>query len=99
LDSVYPDLLKRKTDVFAVSTITDKGNNIEDWKNFVKNNKLRFKNYADPKFLMNPLFLVLYHIKATPEYFILDKNNKIIAKKLAPEQMVGFIDNYNKTLK
>jgi peroxiredoxin len=99
LDSVYPDLLKRKTDVFAVSTITDKGNNIEDWKNFVKNNKLRFKNYADPKFQMNPLFLVLYHIKATPEYFILDKNNKIIAKKLAPEQMVGFIDNYNKTLK
>jgi peroxiredoxin len=99
LDSVYPDLLKRKTDVFAVSTITDKGNNIEDWKNFIKNNKLRFKNYADPKFQMNPLFLVLYHIKATPEYFILDKNNKIIAKKLAPEQMPGFIDNYNKTLK
>jgi hypothetical protein len=41
----------------------------------------------------------LYKIKATPEYYILDKDNKIIAKKLAPDQMLEFIDNYERLKK
>lgn len=101
LDSLYPTLLKNDCDVFSVSTVADegKGENIEMWKKFIRDNKLKFKNYADPKYQMSPLFKVLYKIKGTPEYYLLDKNNKIIAKKLAPEQIVDFLNNYKKTLK
>lgn len=101
LDSIYPTLLANDCDVFSVSTVTDegKGENIALWKNFIKDKKLRFKNYADPKYQMNPLFKVLYKIKGTPEYYLLDEKNKIIAKKLGPEQLVDFLINYKKSLK
>jgi hypothetical protein len=48
---------------------------------------------------MNPLFKVLYKIKGTPEYFLLDEKNVIIAKKLGPEQVLDFIINYRKNNK
>ncbi len=99
LDSIYPSLLKEGCDVFAVCTVTESGDNVNIWKKFIRDNKLRFKNYADPKFAMTPSFRILYSIKGTPEYYILDRQNKIIAKKLAPEQMVDFLKNYKKTLK
>lgn len=96
LDSLYPAILKAGADIFAVATISSAGDNIKMWKDFIVSNKLRFKNYADPNHQMSPLFMILYKIKGTPEYYILDKNNKIIAKKLAPEQMVEFIESYDK---
>lgn len=101
LDSLYPTFLKNDCDVFSVSTVADegKGENIAMWKKFIRDNKLKFENYADPKYQMNPLFKVLFKIKGTPEYFLLDQNNKIIAKKLAPEQIVDFLTNYKKSLK
>ncbi len=99
LDSLYPTLLKNGCDVFAVSTVSESGENVAQWKNFVRDHKLKFKNYGDPKHQMNPLFKILYHIKGTPEYYILDRQNKIIAKKLAPEQMVDFLINYKKSIK
>lgn len=100
IDSLYPTYLKNDCEVFSVSTVADegKGENIALWKKFIKDNKLRFKNYADPKYQMSPLFKVLFKIKGTPEYYLLDQNNKIIAKKLAPEQIVDFLINYKKTL-
>jgi hypothetical protein len=42
---------------------------------------------------------VLYKIKGTPEYFLLDEKNVIIAKKLGPEQVLDFIINYRKNNK
>jgi peroxiredoxin len=98
LDSLYPELKKRGAEVFPVSTIVKKDNQIDLWKKFIRDNKLKFKNYADPEFKMNPLFVLLYHIKSTPEYYILDEKNKIIAKKLSPDQMVDFLDNFEKFL-
>lgn len=98
LDSLYPSLLKAKADIFGVSTISSSGDNIKMWKDFLISNKIKFKNYADPHHQMNPLFMLLYKIKGTPEYYILDQNNKIIAKKLAPEQMLDFLENYDKSL-
>lgn len=99
LDSLYPTLLKQGCDIFGVCTVAESGDNVKNWKDFIRDHKIRFKNYADPKHQMNPLFKVLYNIKGTPEYYILDRNNKIIAKKLAPDQMPDFLDNYKKTLK
>lgn len=99
LDSLYPTLKKAGCDVFAVSTVAESGENVANWKKFIRDHKLRFKNYADPRHQMNPLFKVLYNIKGTPEYYVLDRQNKIIAKKLSPEQLPDFIENYKKTLK
>ena len=99
LDSIYPDLLKKGADVFAVCTVVDKDAQIDQWKQFIKDKKLRFKNYGDPRHQLYPFFQVLYKIKATPEYYILDNENKIIAKKLAPDQMLDFIDNYERLKK
>lgn len=101
LDSIYPTLLQNDCDVFSVSTVSEegKGENIAQLKNFLKEKKLRFKTYGDPNYQMNPLFKVLYKIKGTPEYYLLDEKNVIIAKKLGPEQIVDFLINYKKSLK
>lgn len=99
LDSIYSDLKKEGCEIFAVSTVVDTENEVEKWKKFIVDKKLKFNNYADPKHMLYPMFKVLYHIKGTPEYFIIDKDNKIIAKKLGVDQMVDFIKNYKKSHK
>ena len=37
-----------------------------------------------------------YNVQSTPTVYILDKNKKIIAKKLAVEEIGPFIENYRK---
>ena len=98
LDSIYPKLLENDCDVFSVSTVSEdgKGENKAQLLNFLREKKLKFKTYGDPDYKMNPLFKVLYKIKGTPEYYILDEKNMIIAKKLGPEQALDFIINYKK---
>lgn len=98
LDSIYPSLLANDCDVFSVSTVSEdgKGENKAQLLNFLREKKFKFKTYGDPDYKMNPLFKVLYKIKGTPEYYILDEKNVIIAKKLAPEQALDFIINYKK---
>ncbi len=36
----------------------------------------------------------LYDTYGTPAIFILDKNRKIIAKRISAKQILGFIENY-----
>jgi alkyl hydroperoxide reductase subunit AhpC len=98
LDSIYPSLLANDCDVFSVSTVSEdgKGENKAQLINFLREKKFKFKTYGDPDYKMNPLFKVLYKIKGTPEYFILDEKNIIIAKKLGPDQALDFIINYKK---
>jgi len=95
-DSLYNTFVNKGADVFAVSTIVNKESNIQDWKNFINSHKLKFKNYADPNAKGRPSFHFEYKIKATPEVFILNKNFEIIAKKISPEQIPDFLDNYKK---
>lgn len=101
LDSIYPSLLKNDCDVFSVSTVSEdgKGENKAQLLNFLRDKKFKFKTYGDPDYKMNPLFKVLYKIKGTPEYFLLDEKNVIIAKKLGPEQVLDFLINYRKNNK
>ena len=40
-----------------------------------------------------------YNVQSTPLVYILDKNKKIIAKKLAVEEIGTFIENYRKYFK
>ena len=68
--------------VFAVHTQNDK----EKWENFVTEHEL-FD--WDPQNQTN--FRVYYHIDSTPVMYLLDKDKKIIAKKLDIEQFADIL--------
>lgn len=72
--------------VFAVHTQDDK----ETWERFVTEYGLfDFVNCWDPYDLTN--FREYYHVEFTPMLYLLDKDKKIIAKKLDVEQMADMI--------
>jgi peroxiredoxin len=62
---------------------------MDDWKNYIKEQELDWVNLADPNMRSN--FRYEYNIETTPQIFILDDQKKIIAKKLDVEQIEDFI--------
>jgi thiol-disulfide isomerase/thioredoxin len=80
-------------EVFAVCTTADK----EKWAKYIEDNKLTWINGWDPKRISH--FDFYYNVQSTPTIYVLDKNKKIIAKKLAVEEIGPFIDNYIKFFK
>jgi thiol-disulfide isomerase/thioredoxin len=80
-------------EVFAVCTTSDK----DKWTKYIEDNKLTWINGWDPK--RNSHFDYYYNVQSTPTIYVLDKNKKIIAKKLAVEEIGPFIDNYRKFFK
>ncbi|PIB35455.1 hypothetical protein BFP72_08650 [Reichenbachiella sp. 5M10] len=85
LKEVY-DRLDEKVQVVAVDTDTDE----DKWKAFIKELDLTWLNYADLGYKSN--FRVQYNVRSTPVLYILDKDKRIIAKKLDVEQVEGFIN-------
>jgi thiol-disulfide isomerase/thioredoxin len=77
-------------EVFAVCTTADK----EKWTKYIEDNKLTWINGWDPE--RNSRFDYYYNVQSTPMVYILDRNKKIIAKKLPVEEIGSFIDNYRK---
>jgi thiol-disulfide isomerase/thioredoxin len=80
-------------EVFSVCTTSDKAK----WTKYIEDNKLTWINGWDPK--RSSHFDYYYNIQSTPTVYILDKNKKIIAKKLGVEEIGPFIDNYRKFFK
>jgi thiol-disulfide isomerase/thioredoxin len=80
-------------EVFAVCTTSDK----PKWTKYIEDNNLTWINGWDPKRASH--FDYYYNVQSTPTIYILDKNKKIIAKKLAVEEIGPFIDNYRKFYK
>ena len=64
---------------------------MDRWKEFIQQNDLIWTNLADPYFRSN--FRKEYNVVTTPTIYVLDRNKKIIAKKLGVEQIPGFIQN------
>ncbi len=100
----------RSIEVYSVSTEFDN----KDWRSFVKKHDLTFINVSDNpevnenawkyiqegKTTLNSLnFRDYWDIFSTPQFYLLDKNKKIIAKRLTSEQIIDFIESYEKTLK
>src|ERR1035437_3374976 len=75
-------------EVFAVCTTADK----DKWTKYIEDNKLTWINGWDPKRISH--FDFYYNVQSTPTIYVLDKNKKIIAKKLAVEEIGPFIDHY-----
>jgi cellobiose-specific phosphotransferase system component IIB len=84
-------LQKLNTQVVAVSTSTD----VDKWKEFIKEKEFDvIINAADTDYRSN--FRADYNVRTTPQVYVLDKERKVIAKKLDVEQLVGFLRNYQK---
>jgi thiol-disulfide isomerase/thioredoxin len=84
---------KRKSyslEVFAVCTTGEK----DKWRKYIEDNKLSWINGWDPQ--RSTRFDYFYNVQATPLIYILDKDKKIIAKKLPVEEIGPFLDNYIK---
>jgi len=86
----YQNLKNEGVKVLAVNTITDD----EKWKDYIKENKLDWLNAGDIHVRSN--FRYEYNIESVPRVFILDKDKKIIARRLGAEDVEPFLKNYIK---
>jgi peroxiredoxin len=83
---VYNEWKNRGLDVFALCTDKDKSK----WLDFVRKNNMTFHNAFDPE--RKSRYDRKYHIDITPELYVLDRNNKIIASNLSPAQLPEFLE-------
>ncbi|MEQ8239808.1 MAG: thioredoxin-like domain-containing protein, partial [Cyclobacteriaceae bacterium] len=89
LREAYDDLKKLNAEVIAVSTSTD----VDEWKKFIDEKNFGVMvNAADTQFKSN--FRADYNVRSTPQVYVLDKDRKVIARKLDVEQLVDFIGRY-----
>lgn len=93
LKALYEKTRNYSLEVFAVCTISEK----DKWSKYIEENKLAWINGWDPQ--RNSRFDYYYNVQSTPLIYILDKNKKIIAKKISVEDISSFIDNYRKYVK
>lgn len=101
LDSVYKASWKQhNVKIFGVLTPDGKADVKPEWLNFINNHKMtdwvnvyqtkeaETKNIAEQR----PGFRQLYDVSMTPTLFLLDKEKRIIAKKLTWEQMNDLLE-------
>ncbi len=82
----YKTIRDKGIEVFAVYTQNDE----VEWKKFIDEHNLDWINVYDKYRFTN--FRNLYDIYSTPVIYILDKNKKIIAKRIGVEQIEKFIE-------
>lgn len=89
LKEAYYDLKDLGAEVVAVCTIS----NTDRWKQYINENELEWVNLADP--YTQSRFKVDYDVRSVPRLYILNKERKIIAKRLDVDQVVQFITDYD----
>jgi thiol-disulfide isomerase/thioredoxin len=91
---IYKDKLEPMgVKVLAVSTLFGEDGK-EKWVDFVNENKLYdWINAWNP---YDYQYKITYDIRTTPQIFILDKDKKIIGKRIGPEQVPELIEMYKK---
>lgn len=86
--AVYDKFAQYGVKVFAVYVQVDEA----PWKEFIEEHQLEeFINVYDP--YGRTRFRQYYHIKSTPTIFVLDKDKKIVAKKLGVDQIADFLNH------
>lgn len=83
---------KNKANGIKIMTVST-DHNMEEWKTFIKDQHLEdVPNGFDA---LNQIdFLKKFDVVTTPTIYILDKNKKIIARKMPVEQLEGFLNYY-----
>lgn len=90
---VYKKIKDKNVTVISISCLFGEEGKVK-WVNFVNEHKLYdWINAWNP---YDYKFKELYDISTTPNIYILDKNYKIIAKRIGPEQCEEIIDHYKK---
>jgi len=85
---IYDKFKDKGVKIFAVCTQNEK----EKWNKFIADNDLfDFINCYDPNYQTN--FRIYYDVFSTPTIYLLDKDKKIIAKRLDIETLKTFLDN------
>ncbi|MEM1000862.1 MAG: thioredoxin-like domain-containing protein [Bacteroidota bacterium] len=88
LGEFYKEYKEKGVEVFAVSTKED----LEKWKEFLKDKEVEdWINVADPEHKTN--FRVFYDVYSTPVVYLLDKDKRIIGKRLDVENLRKFINH------
>ncbi|NPD45693.1 MULTISPECIES: TlpA family protein disulfide reductase [unclassified Lentimicrobium] len=82
-----------KLDVEVYTVCAD--SNLADMKKYIREKKMNFINVNGPRSYTTD-YHELYNIFTTPVIVVLDKNKKIIAKRLVSEQLPEFIENHKK---
>ena len=82
LREVYDQWKSRGLEVFSLAA---NAKSREEWLNFGKKYGVNWTDVWDPQ--LESRFHEKYFVDITPELYVLDKNNKIIAKNLKPEQL------------
>jgi thiol-disulfide isomerase/thioredoxin len=90
LKNYYDKARADGVEVFAVCTTADK----TAWSKYIAEHNLDWINGWDPQRLSH--FDYFYNVQSTPTIYILDKNKKIIAKRLSVDDIPLFLDNYRK---
>lgn len=82
----YADLVAKGVEVVGVCTATDE----KEWKDFIKKDGLEWINVADLN--SQTYFRYYYDIRSTPTVYILDKDKKIVVKKIDALDIPAVID-------
>ena len=88
LHDFYMRNREKGIEVFSICTQPDK----TAWEKYISDNGLKWINGWDPDRATHYEFF--YNIVSTPIIFILDRDKKIIAKKLPAESVEAFIESY-----
>lgn len=90
LKAYYDKVKNDGVEVFSVCTTANK----QEWAKYIEENGLTWINGWDPD--RRTHFDYYYNVQSTPMVYILDRNKKIIAKKLSVDDIPSFINNYRK---
>jgi len=90
LAEFYENAKNEGVEIFAICTKDDK----QAWSDYIVDNKITWINGWDPERISH--FDYYYNVQSTPLIYVLDRDKKIIAKKLSVEDLPGFINNYRK---
>lgn len=82
----YPELVAKGVEIVGVCTGTDE----KKWKDFIKNDDLGWINVADLG--SKTYFKYYYDVRTTPTVYILDKDKKILVKKIDALDIPQVID-------
>jgi peroxiredoxin len=82
-------------EIFAVSA--DKS--IQKMKDYIKEMKMTWITVNGPRTYLKEHYQNLYYAETTPTLYILDRDKKVIARKLPVEKLEEFLANYEKFMK
>jgi thiol-disulfide isomerase/thioredoxin len=89
LKTLYDKVKDQGVEVFAVGQDFEN----EEWKEFIIKHDLNFINGSDGETYQSN-FRTLYDVFSTPQTYLLDKDKKIISKKMSIESLENILEYF-----